>query len=107
MNNTIIHIITSLDVGGAENSLYKLIASNNLLGYTSIVICLKGKGVFGKKLMREGIKVIYLDLKIYNFLKNIFMLIRLIKKTNPALIQGWMYHGNLLAFLLKEFLCKI
>jgi len=102
MNNTIIHIITSLDVGGAENSLYKLIASNNLLGYTSIVICLKGKGVFGKKLMREGIKVIYLDLKIYNFLKNIFMLIRLIKKTNPALIQGWMYHGNLLAFLLKR-----
>ena len=43
--NKILHVITSLDVGGAEKALYLLI-KNTKKNINHEVICLKSKGFF-------------------------------------------------------------
>ena len=47
--NKILHVITSLEVGGAEKALYQLIL-NTKKTTDHEVICLKGEGYFYKKL---------------------------------------------------------
>ena len=57
----ILHVITSLDVGGAEKALYLLISKTKRTTNHE-VICLKGKGYFYDKLKNIGIKVHVLNM---------------------------------------------
>ena len=99
----ILHLISGLGMGGAENTLYNLIKSD--LNNNHIIISLSNPMYFEKKFKKINIKVINLNFKKIYF-KNIFKLISFIKKNKPNLIQSWMYHAEFLSIIIKIFTFK-
>ena len=87
----IVHIITSLDDGGAEHTLYKICKYDKYNKH--VVISLKGTGKYFYLLNKIGVKVYCLNLKfyaIYQFLS----FITLLKFLKPDVVQTWMYHAD-------------
>lgn len=96
----VMHVITSLAVGGAEAMLYKLVLAARTEGLVQSVVCLIDDAFFGPRLAAEGIPVTSLGMRqgIPNPLA-LARLVRLIRSEQPDVVQGWMYHANLLASL--------
>ncbi len=103
----VVHIITSLDVGGAERMLSNLVLSMDKQRFENVVISLKSLGFWGGKLLEAGINVYALDMQPrLNSLGKIFKLRSLLQQIQPDYIQGWMYHANLVALLAGKLFCK-
>lgn len=94
----IIYIITELSTGGAETMLYNLLSKTNKLKFKPIVVSLMDRGTFSDRFEALGISVYTINMKQgIPTLRAIWQLIRLIRRLQPDIIQGWMYHGNLAA----------
>lgn len=76
----IVHIITTLESGGAENQLLLLASQQTKQGLTVSVVPLKGKLDLIDKFTREGVKVV-LDLHNKHFLQQLIELRRLLKQS--------------------------
>ena len=87
----IVHIITGLGNGGAENTLYKICKYDNLNDHS--VISLKSPEKYYLLLKKLGIKVYCLDLRIYSIIKFIY-LIKLLRCLKPDVVQTWLVHGD-------------
>ena len=94
----ILHIITGLGTGGAERMLVKLIKSE-VDGKRHEVITLTDLGTQGDILIAMGINVHVLRIKNILVPLHILKYMIFIKKHRFDVIQGWMYHGNVVAFL--------
>jgi glycosyltransferase involved in cell wall biosynthesis len=110
MNNktdkiVICHLITGLYTGGAERMLYNLLSKSNRELFSPIVISLMDRGTFGDRIESLGIPVYSIGMKpgVVTPAK-LLQLVQTIRGFKPDLIQGWMYHGNLAAFLSGLFL---
>lgn len=98
----ILYIISGLPTGGAEMMLYKLLSVIDRDIFEPIVISLTDYGSLGNNIKNLNIPVYKMEMnagfpnpfKVWRFIK-------LIRKINPELIQGWMYNGNLAALLAK------
>jgi len=88
----ILHIITGIGTGGAERVLHNILSKDN--NNDHFIISLKKKNFIKTPYDFNRFKVIYLNLSIYNFVYKFFLLIYLIKKLNPSVIQTWMYHSD-------------
>ncbi len=96
----VLHIITSLSTGGAERSLFNLLSGGLGQAGETAVLSLTDEGTYGEHISGLGIRVYTLNMR--RGLPSISALIRLRRVVcdfRPDLIQGWMYHGNLLALL--------
>ena len=95
-NLKVLHIITSTDVGGAENALYQLVAHADKSRFTMRVISLASKGPVANKIEADGIEVQSLEMKPGRFsIRAFFQLLHHIRSEKPDLIHCWMYHANL------------
>ncbi|OKH53216.1 glycoside hydrolase [Calothrix sp. HK-06] len=100
----ILYITTNLEIGGAEKMLYSLLSKINRSKFEPAIISLMNIGILGDSFKALGIPVYSLGMKPrMPTLPVIWKLIRLVHKFKPNLIQGWMYHGNLAAQLVKLF----
>ena len=100
----ILYIITGLSTGGAERALYNLLQGGLNTQFDCHVISLSDKGTIGTKIEALGVPVFTLNMPVGRpALASIIQLRCLIKKLQPDLIQGWMYHGNLVASLALLF----
>jgi len=98
----ILYIISGLSTGGAEMMLYKLLSVIDRDIFEPTVISLTGEGSLGNNIKNLNIPVYKMEMnagfpnpfKVWRF-------VQLIRKINPELVQGWMYHGNLAALLAK------
>ena len=100
----IIHIITSLNTGGAERALYNLLASDFRYKYDCSVISLIDEGTYGTKIRALGIPVHVMNMRSgLSIFHSIILLRAVIKRIAPDVLQGWMYHGNLVATLARYF----
>lgn len=97
---SITHIITGLDVGGAERALHTLL-TNGLQGpFRNHVISLMDPGHYGPLLQQAGIPVSCLHMRPGRpSLRALWRLRTAIRAHPPRIIQGWMTHGNLAATL--------
>jgi|688.fasta_scaffold30436_4 glycosyltransferase involved in cell wall biosynthesis len=103
----VLHIITSLNIGGAEIMLQKLIIERKINGYNDSVICLGCRGDIGDKLQKNNVNVHYLHISSsYTLITGFSKLNKLIKFYNPSIIQTWLYHADLIGGLIG-FLNKI
>ena len=93
-NLLILHIITGLKVGGAENALHRLIV-NSPKELKHEVLCLTKGGAMHEVFLDSNINVITLDFK-KSFFNSFFFLIRLIRVKSPDVVQTWLYHANLI-----------
>jgi len=98
----ILHIISGLPIGGAEMMLYKLLSFINRYMFEPVVISLTDYGSLGNNIKNLNVPVYKMEMKAgFPNLFKVWRFIKLIRKINPELIQGWMYNGNLAALLAK------
>ncbi|MDP3229866.1 MAG: glycosyltransferase [Acidovorax sp.] len=97
----ILHIITSLDQGGAEAVLCRLVAAKEE-GVEYSVISLKGEGFYGNTLRANGLVPYSFKFKRFFQLASFFefvRLVRLIASLSPDVVQTWLYHADLIGGL--------
>jgi glycosyltransferase involved in cell wall biosynthesis len=101
----IVHVITGLSTGGAEIMLYNLLSRTNRDRFTPIVVSLMAQGTLSDRILDLDISVHSLGMKPGALpTPNIFWnLIRILRQLQPNIIQGWMYHGNLAAYVASRF----
>lgn len=97
------HVITGLNVGGAERALHSLLTGGLQDAFDNHVISLMNEGHYGPLLQEAGIPITYLNMSPGRpTLDAVRRLKRAIHATSPNVIQGWMYHGNLAASLARR-----
>ncbi len=95
----VLHIINGLNVGGAERMLSKLLAQADRERFDLRVLNLLKGGQISREIEALGIPVGELNLRSpYTAWKGLFALRSFVRQTDPDVVQGWMYHGNLAAW---------
>lgn len=93
----ICHIITDLDVGGAELMLKRLVEFSPDQRKNLTIISLMDFGKVGEILKNNGFTVYAIGMKSKAaFVLGLYRLYILLNKIKPDLIQTWMYHADLL-----------
>jgi len=96
----IVHLITSLNVGGGQMDLYKAVTRFDPAKITSTVISLLSPGKIGALLGEKGIPVLSLGMR--NGRPNpmgLWRLNRLLRQIRPHILQTYLYHADLLGYL--------
>jgi glycosyltransferase involved in cell wall biosynthesis len=100
----VLHVITCLDIGGAELTLRKLIMSDPPAISRHVVVSLRDIGPVGRDLQARGVNVHALGLRPSRLNGLAFLrLVRLIRQRRPTVIQTWLYHGDLFGGLAARF----
>ncbi|PSF08084.1 glycosyl transferase family 1 [Marinobacter halophilus] len=95
----VLHVITSLDSGGAEGVLARLCRADHSNAHH--VISLMDEGVYGLPLRRAGVQVYCAGMPRGKVtVKGLFRLWLFIREARPDVIQTWMYHADFLGGLL-------
>jgi glycosyltransferase involved in cell wall biosynthesis len=94
----ILHVIPDLCLAGAEMKLYKLLAATNREQFAPTVISMRDGGELRGRIEALGIPVHSLGIRgLLPGPRSVNRLARLVRRIDPDLIHGWMYHGNLAA----------
>lgn len=96
----LLHLITDLDVGGAEMMLYKLLCGLDRAAFAAEVLSLTDIGPLGTRIRELGVPVHALGLR--RGLPDPRALARLVRRLShdlPDVVQTWMYHADLLGGL--------
>ena len=96
----ILVVTTSLGTGGAEMALFRVLNVLRHHGVQPLVISIMA--VQGKHFPLAGVEIRTLDMPRARLtLPAILKARRIVREFQPDLIQGWMYHSNVLAHLLR------
>lgn len=94
----VLHVISGLQVGGAEMMLHRLIVNSRGEKYFHMVVSLDPVGEMRKRFDEADIELV-----VFNFKKkpvlHFFQLVSLISKVKPDIVQSWLYHADLLGGL--------
>ncbi len=102
------HIIGSLEIGGAENMLCKLIEAADRQRIEHIVVSLLPLDVLQHRLIAAGARVMSLNMSRKRLvLADICRLARMIKKQKPDLVHTWMYISDIIGGLASRLAGKI
>jgi glycosyltransferase involved in cell wall biosynthesis len=103
--NKIVHLITSLGLGGAENQLCQLVMHSNSTRFKHIVISMQDLGQHGSQLQQQGITVYCLNMRRSSVsIPGFFRLAKILQNEKPDILQTWLYHADLLGLLVGKFL---
>lgn len=92
----VVHIITCLDVGGAETMLTRLLLAADEPGDSQFVVSLKDIGPLGVQLQKKGVPVYAMNMGAsLSGVSALFRLIALLRRLKPDVVQTWMYHADL------------
>lgn len=92
----VMHVITSLDIGGAEQMLRRLVTADIRSDVSHSVVTMIAGGPLQAAIEREGVPVSALDMSHgAPSLRGLWKLSRLIRQQKPDLIQTWLYHADL------------
>jgi glycosyltransferase involved in cell wall biosynthesis len=98
----ILHVITGLDLGGAETALARLVAQSSDSGIRHTVLSLAGRGDLGDAIEAGGGTVLASASRSLSALPRALLKPpKHLREHRPDIIQGWMLHGNLAAWLLR------
>jgi glycosyltransferase involved in cell wall biosynthesis len=95
----VLHVITSLNRGGAESMLLQLVRAGRPAGTQSVAVLISG-GDLVPMVRAAGVPLIELGLsRKYPNPLGVLRLALFIRRHRPNVVQGWMYHGDLTALL--------
>jgi len=103
MKKKILHIITSIDNGGAENHLAQLIL-DQVKTYNVYLIYFKGNNYHRKILKDNGVRVFKINFFKRNmllFILNFYKVIKIYKKINPQIVHCHLWISEIYGILLK------
>lgn len=98
MSRRVLHVITGLVVGGAENALYRLVLQSHGGDWSHTVVSLTPEGGMRERFEEAGIELIVMDFR-RRPLAEFFRLVRLIRARRPDIVQTWLYHADMLGGL--------
>jgi glycosyltransferase involved in cell wall biosynthesis len=93
----VVHLITDLDVGGAEIMLSRLVAAADRRRFRMCVISMMSPGPVGTEIAAQGIEVQTLGMRraVPNP-RGLLRLVALLRREPADLLQTWLYHADLL-----------
>lgn len=103
----VLNLITSLDVGGAEMMLLKVVSSLDRSLFDTRVVSLLPAGEVGRRIGEAGISVESLGLSRGRAaLSGLGRFLRIGRDFKPHVIMTWLYHADLLGALSRPFFPK-
>lgn len=100
----ILHLVTGLEVGGAETALARLATGLDPTRFEQKVVSLIEPGVVAAEIRKIGIPVIDLGLdRGRASLAGLARMVRLLQRQRPVILQTWLYHADLLGLLAGRF----
>ena len=99
------HVITGLEVGGAEQALARLVATSHRARFRHVVISLLPLGPVSVALEDARIEVHSLNMRgAIRLPIAVLTLARLLERLQPDVAMAWMYHAMLVGGLAHRFL---
>lgn len=96
----VVHFISSLECGGAERMLVRLLLASDRARFVHSVICLTDGGSLMEPLRQAGIPVHALGMKRGRLsLGALVRGVMLLRRIKPGLVQTWLYHADLLGLI--------
>jgi glycosyltransferase involved in cell wall biosynthesis len=104
----ICHLITSLDVGGAEHALVRLCIALAARGYDQLVLNMTSDGRLAHELRCAGITTHSLGMgRGSPSPAGLVQVVRKLRRFRPHVLQTWMYHADLLGTVLLPFVPRV
>jgi glycosyltransferase involved in cell wall biosynthesis len=101
-NRHIVHIISSLDVGGAQRMLLRLLAGLEKKGWSNEVLSLTDSGSMKARFEGIGVTVTTVPRSpSATYAWRLGAKLRSVTAKRPAIIQTWMYHADFVGIFLK------
>ena len=94
----ILHLITTLDLGGAEKQLVLVTKEQILMGHEVLVIPLKGKNELYEHFVNNGIEVLDF-LRNKNLFRQFQLLRRYLKRNNIDILHAHLPQAEIMTFL--------
>ncbi len=91
----ILYLITELDIGGAEKSLYELVTRLDRDRFEPKVACLTGHGQIGNWLVERSINVTHIEMLGWRDLRAWKRLRHTIRVFQPNVLHTFLFHANL------------
>jgi glycosyltransferase involved in cell wall biosynthesis len=98
----LIHIITSLETGGAQSVLFQLLRQFQNMGVIQTVISLKPNGGLEEQIKGLNIPIHECQFRPFNFLQQRANLKKVIIEFKPDIIQSWLYHADFMTIFLRD-----
>jgi glycosyltransferase involved in cell wall biosynthesis len=96
----ILYVTTDLRIGGAQAMLARLVTAKPSLADDVTVVSLLPGNAYADRMRAAGVTVVELGFdRVFGIVMGLFRLARLIARTKPDIVQGWMYHGDLASLL--------
>lgn len=102
----IIHIISNLGYGGAENMLVKVV-NHDTSNEIKILLLTDYSPLKGKITNPNATVIPLLPRNSRNLFAGIISIVKLLKSFKPDIIQSWMYHSELVGLCIKLFFPKV
>lgn len=100
----IVHIITGLGSGGAENMLLKLLLNSDSGKYYHEVISLIDKGTVGPMIEEAGFKVHEINISLINIIHSVVKMAKICKSFD--IVDTWLYHADFIGIIISKLLLK-
>ncbi len=101
---TLVHLISSLNVGGAQLMLSQLVSRLNHRQLKQVVVSLIEVGPVGETIRALGVPVYSLGMQRGRPSPEGFgRLVRLLRRERPAILQTWLYHADLLGLFVARW----
>ncbi len=96
----IAHVITELNMGGAEQMLRKLVTRMDRKRFRCVVISMTERGPIGEKIAEAGVPVFPLGMgRGKPTPDGLARFYHLLKQESVDIVQSWLYHADLLGLL--------
>jgi glycosyltransferase involved in cell wall biosynthesis len=108
----ILHLITSLEVGGTEIMLLKTLPGLQQK-FENRVCCLMSPGEIGNRLVSAGIQVDYLNISGWKDITKVFKLVNIVKTFQPDILTTYLLHADLIGRIIgkltgiKTIICSV
>ena len=96
---SVVHVITSLDAGGAESTLLRLVSRFDRTRFSCAVVSLTGPGSLAAQFAALDIPLYVVGSRRSVGPSAIWRLLQVIRRHHPAILQTWLYHADLLGLL--------
>ena len=101
---TVVHLITELNMGGAEQMLHKLVTRMDHNKFRCMVVSMTDIGPIGEKIRAGGIPVFTLDMALGRPTpRGLIKMFHFFKQESVDIIQTWLYHADLLGLVVGRF----
>ncbi len=99
----VLHLIDGIGVGGAELVLIQLIERLEKAGVRNTILSLTPAGIVRDRVVASGADLIEMNMGKGRLpWSNMSGLLGVMRTVKPDVIQGWMYHGNFAATVLRD-----